>query len=306
MSSFTSFNPYDLTTRERHGHMLSAIAPRPIAFVSTMGIDGSINLAPYSFFNAFGSNPPTLIFSPSRRVRDNSLKDTLRNVKEVKECVVNIVNFKMVEQMSLASAGFEYGVSEFEKAGFAEIPSETVRPPRAKEAPVQFECKVKEVIETGKDGGAGNLVVCEITKIHIQNDVMTDGKIDIRKIDLVGRMGGNWYVRASNDALFELPGLKDAKVIGIDALPERIRTSERLTGNQLARLGSLPHLPSKEALKQFEQHPDTQLMFKRFQHNDQAHNEHLLLNSVEEYMISNQIEEALMLLMLYYKVPAAV
>ncbi len=254
-----TIDPREIKTGQLHAHMLSAIAPRPIAFASTIDKEGNPNLSPYSFFNAFGSKPPTLIFSPARRVRDNTIKHTLENVYETMEVVINVVTYEMVQQASLASCEYPRGVSEFEKAGFTPVASEMVKPFRVKESPVQFECKVKQVIETGHEGGAGNLVICEILLMHISEDVLNDqGLIDQHKIDLVARCGQNWYCRASGNALFEVakPNLKLG--IGYDNIPAEIRNSEVLTGNDLGQLGNVESLPSAEEIKIFEQIPEIQ------------------------------------------------
>lgn len=230
-----------------HAYLLGAVAPRPIAFVSTVDKDGNVNLSPFSFFNVFGSNPPIAIFSPARRGRDNTVKHTFENVLEVKEAVINIVNYPMVNQASLASTEYPRGVNEFLKAGFTMEPSQKVQPPRVKESPVQMECIIREVIETGKEGGAGNLVIAEIVLIHISEDILdNEGRIDQHKIDLVGRLGGDWYVRASGNALFEVEKPLTRLGIGIDQIPETIRFSKELTGNHLGMLGNVEQVPDPE------------------------------------------------------------
>jgi len=204
-NEYISFNPGETAIPEFHGLMLGAVAPRPIALASTIDSDGRPNLSPFSFFNAFGANPPVLIFSPSRRGKDNTTKHSYENVKEVPEAVINVVNFDMVNQMNEASADYPRGVNEFEMVGFTMQPSELVRPPRVKESPVQFECKVVQVIETGYEHGAGNLVICEILRMHVNTEVLDrEGKVDPNRIDLIGRLGGDYYVRATGDALFTL------------------------------------------------------------------------------------------------------
>lgn len=247
-----TINPKEIKTGELHAYMLGAIAPRPIAFASTMDKNGNPNLSPFSFFNAFGSKPPIVVFSPARRVRDNTIKHTLENVLETKEVVINVVNYAMVQQTSLSSCEYPKGVSEFEKAGFTPLPSKLVKPFRVKESPVQMECKVLNVIETGDSGGAGNLVVCEILLMHINDDILDENrKINPHKIDLVARMGGDYYCRASGNAVFEVakPNLKLG--IGIDNIPADIRNSEVLTGNDLGILGNAEILPSKEEVEVF-------------------------------------------------------
>lgn len=256
-------DPADISTPKLHGYMLGAIAPRPIAFASTIDKDGKVNLSPYSFFNAFGSNPPTLIFSPARRVRDNTIKHTLENVMEVPEVVINVVSYKMVQQMSLASTEYAKGVNEFIKSGFTEEKSIKVKPPRVKESPVQFECKVKDIIHTGKEGGAGNLIVCEIVLVHV-NDVVLDEnqRIDQHKIDLVGRLGANWYCRASGNALFEVEKPISSLGIGVDAIPENIRLSPILTGNHLGQLGNVNAMPEQAKIDAFRNSPEREVLMQ--------------------------------------------
>ena len=238
---------------EVHGYLVGAVGPRPIAFASTIDAEGRPNLAPFSFFNVFGANPPMCIFSPARRGRDNTTKDTFHNVKAVPEVVINVVTYDMVMQTSLASTEYPAGVNEFVKAGFTAIPSEKVRPFRVKESPVQFECVVKQVIETGTGGGAGNLVICEIVLIHIDERVLGEnGRIDQRKIDLVGRMGGAFYVRAHGDALFEQPQPAKEIGIGVDVLSKEVRDSHFLTGNDLGRLGASLTIPDETSVNEYK------------------------------------------------------
>lgn len=249
-----SFKPKDKTVPELHAYLQSGVAPRPIAFASTVDAEGNPNLSPFSFFNIFGSNPPIAIFSPARRVRGNTIKHTLENVREVPEVVLNVVNYSMVQQASLASTEYAKGVNEFLKSGFTPIASEMVRPFRVKESPMQLECIVKEIIDTGTEGGAGNLIVCEIVNIHVSEDVLNDkGQIDQHKIDLVARLGGDWYVRASGDALFEVAKPLTTMGIGVDALPESIRLSKVLSGNDLGQLGNTEKLPTEEEVTEFIQ-----------------------------------------------------
>lgn len=246
-------DPKKSTVPEVHRAMLGAIAPRPIAFASTIDQHGMPNLSPFSFFNAFGANPPTLVFSPSRRGRDNTTKHTYDNLKEVPEVVINTVSFDIVQQMSLASTEYPKGVNEFEKSGLTPIPSELIKPFRVKESPVQFECKVNRIIETGTGGGAGNLVICEILLIHIADEVLDEhGLIDPNKIDLVGRHGGDYYTRTSGKALFVVEKPLQKLGIGIDALPEKIRNSTYLSGNDLGKLGNIESFPSKEDVESYK------------------------------------------------------
>lgn len=248
-----TIGPKDLPLAEFHNALLTAIAPRPICFASTIDAAGNPNLSPFSFFNIFGSNPTRFIFSPARRVRDNTIKHTLENVMETREVVINVVNYAMVQQMSLASCEYPKNVDEFTKAGFTPIASEKVKPFRVKESPVQFECKVVDIIETGKEGGAGNLVIAEMILMHIHPSVLTaDGKLDQHKLDLVGRLGSDWYVRASGNALFEVP--KPAKNLGIgfDQLPENIKYSKILSGNNLGMLANVEQLPDADTIAIFQ------------------------------------------------------
>ena len=237
----------DLSPVQLQDYLQYAIAPRPICFASTIDVDGNINLSPFSFFNMFSTKPPICVFSPARRVRDNTTKHTLENVLEVKECVINIVDYDMVQQMSLASTEYGKGVNEFEKAGFTMLKSELVSPPRVAEAPVQFECIVNQVIPLGESHGAGNLVLAEIKLIHIHENILNDeGKIDQQKIDLVARLGGDWYCRVTAENLFKVAKPIAKLGIGVDALPKSVRLSKVLTGNDLGMLGNVEHLPSDE------------------------------------------------------------
>lgn len=246
-----TIDPKDIPVSELFGHLTGAVGPRPIAFASTIDKDGKVNLAPFSFFNVFGANPPILVYSPSRSGRDNTTKNTLDNVLEVAECTVNMVNYAMVQQMSLASTAYAKGVNEFVKAGLTELASETVTPPRVAESPVQFECKVIEVKALGDQGGAGNLVICEILKMHIDKNILTDaGAIDPLKIDQVSRMGANWYSRAK-EGLFEVPKPIAKTGIGVDQIPENIRLSDILTGNDLGMLGNVEQLPTQAQIDTF-------------------------------------------------------
>jgi len=236
--------PGEIKTGELHSYLLGAVAPRPICFASTVDKDGNPNLSPFSFFNVFGSNPTTLIFSPARRVRDNTVKHTLLNIRETGEVVINVVNYAMVQQASLSSCEYPKGVDEFEKSGFTKLASEKVKPFRVAESPVQMECKVRDIIETGTEGGAGNLIICEVLVMHINDAVLDEKKhIDPNKIDLVARMGGDFYCRASGTAVFEVAKPHTQLGIGVDALPESIRKSNVLTGNNLGQLANVHEIP---------------------------------------------------------------
>lgn len=245
-----TIDPQLFNQQKLHRLLLGSIAPRPIAFASTVDKNGKPNLSPFSFFNAFGVNPTTLIFSPSRRGRDNTTKHTFQNIMEVPEVVINMVNFDMVQQMSLASTEYPKGVNEFEKAGLTPMASLKVKPFRVKESPVQFECNVRQVIETGDGPGAGNLVICEIVKMHIVEGILDEqGEIDVDKIDLVGRLGGDYYVRTSGQAKFIVPKPLSKLGIGIDQLPDFIKFSAFLNGNHLGLLGNIEKLPEPNELE---------------------------------------------------------
>ena len=243
--------PEDFENAPLYAHLVGAVQPRPIAFASTVDSDGNVNLSPYSFFNVFSANPPVLIFSPVRRGRDGTLKDTLINVQQTGEVVINIVNYDMVQQMSLSSTEYDKDTNEFIKAGLTPLDSEIVKAPRVAESPVQFECKVLEIKELGTDGGAGNLVICEVVCIHINDDVLDENQnIDPFKIDTVARMGGNWYCR-SKDAMFEVKKPTRNHGVGVDALPEHARNSDILTGNDFGKLGNLNELPEDDEVLAF-------------------------------------------------------
>ena len=236
--------PGEIKTAQLHAYLLGAVAPRPICFASTIDSEGNSNLSPFSFFNVFGSKPPICIFSPARRVRDNTIKHTLENVYDTKEVVINVVNYNIVQQMNLASCEYPKGTDEFIKAGFTPVKSDLVKPFRVKESPVQLECKLLQVIETGKEGGAANLIICEVVCMHIDDNILDEqGKIDPNKIDLVARMGGDYYCRASGSAIFEVHKPNVELGVGVDALPAFIRNSKILTGNNLGTLGNCTSIP---------------------------------------------------------------
>ena len=246
-----TIDPKSIETAKLQGYLQSSVGPRPIAFASTMDSEGNPNLSPFSFFNVFSANPPILIFSPARRVRDNSIKHTLINAESTREVVINVVNFDMVQQTSLASTEYAEGVNEFLKSGFTSIPSEVVKPFRVKESPVQFECKVTQIIPLGSEGGAGNLILCEVLRIHIDERILDEnGAIDQYKIDLVSRLGANWYSR-SNQGLFEVPKPLTTQGIGVDAIPDFIKESTVFDGNDLGMLGNIEALPTLEEVSIF-------------------------------------------------------
>lgn len=248
-----SINPKEIEIPKLHRYLLGSIGPRPIAFASTIDSKGNINLAPFSFFNVFSANPPIMIFSPARSGRTNESKDTYNNVKEVPEVVINVVTHDMVHQMSLASSPYGSDVSEFEKAGFTSLESDMITPPRVKESPVQFECKVNEVIELGDQGGAGNLIICEVLRIHVKESLLDQNEmIDQHKIDLVSRMGGNWYCRADKNSMFEIQKPITTCGIGFDALPKDIRNSSILSGNDLGQLAGIEQLPNETDVNEYK------------------------------------------------------
>ncbi|MSP08011.1 MAG: flavin reductase family protein [Chitinophagaceae bacterium] len=246
-----SIDPKDVSSAKLQGYLQSAVGPRPIAFASTIDKNGVPNLSPFSFFNIFSANPPILIFSPARRVRDNSIKHTLINAEATREVVINVVNFDIVHQTSLSSSEYPDGVNEFVKAGFTAIPSLMVKPYRVAQSPVQFECKVNEIISLGTQGGAGNLVICEIVKMHISESVLDEnGNIDPVKIDLVSRMGGSWYSRA-NQGLFQVAKPITTLGIGVDQIPNFVKESSVFNGNDLGKLGNIEALPTTEEINIF-------------------------------------------------------
>lgn len=291
-------DPKEISPVHLHKTILGSIGPRPIAFASTIDKQGNPNLSPFSFFNAFGVNPSTLIFSPSRRGRDNTVKHTYENVKDVPEVVINVVNYAMVQQTSLASTEYDKGVDEFVKAGFTPLPSKKIKPYRVKESPVQYECKVREVIETGDKGGAANLVICEILYIYIHEDLLDKNDLpDQTKIDLVGRMGDSYYVRAHGDALFQVEKPIARKGMGIDKLPEKIKNSKALTGNDLGKLGNTEQLPTLEEIEKIKQEKAVATIFETCGYDNQ-----LLLLKLHEYaktlLDKGEVTKALYVLML--------
>jgi flavin reductase (DIM6/NTAB) family NADH-FMN oxidoreductase RutF len=281
-----TLDPKELTVQVLQKYLQNAIAPRPICFASTMSKDGKPNLAPFSFFNIFSSNPPILVFSPALSGRTGATKDTLDNVLEVPEVVVNMVNYEMVHQMSLASSPFPKGINEFEKANFTPIQSDLIKPLRVKEAPVQLECKVIEVKSLGEKGGAGNLVICEVIRMHIQDNILDENKqIDTKKIDLVSRMGDNWYCRAHGDSLFEVQKPITSIGIGIDSFPESIKHSKVLSGNNLGLLGSVEALPANEELTAYKS------SLKKFNNEEEKH------QYAKTLLEANKVKEAWLVLL---------
>jgi flavin reductase (DIM6/NTAB) family NADH-FMN oxidoreductase RutF len=272
-----TINPQEVPVPILHHYLQGAVAPRPIAFASTIDKEGNINLSPFSFFNLFGTKPPTLIFSPNRRVRDATNKHTLENVQEVDEVVINMVDFAMVEQMSLASCEYPKGTNEFIKAGFTEVSSVLVKPPRVKESKAVFECKVKQIISLGEEGGAANLVICEVILAHFSEDILDEkGRIDQRKTDWVARMGGDWYARAFGEALFEIPKPSSQRGIGVDMIPEFIKSNPLFTGNDLGRLGNIEQLPDTAEIEAFKVN----------------HNQENLLQLTKRFLTEGKIKDA--------------
>ena len=270
LKAMITIDPKDIPVPKLHGYLQSAVSPRPIAFASTIDKDGKVNLSPFSFFNVFSSNPPILVFSPSRRVRDNTTKHTLQNVLEVPEVVINIVSYSMVQQASLSSVEFPKGINEFKKSGLTEVASQLVKPPRVGESPVSFECKVNQIIPLGTEGGAGNLILCEILLIHFKEEIFdANGKIDPQKMDAVARMGGDYYCRAHGESIFEVPKPSDKQSIGFDQIPESIRNSKILSGNDLGMLGNVERLPDLSEVEKMKQ--SDELLIARQNGKDAVH-----------------------------------
>ena len=248
--------PEETQTKDLHQFLVGSIAPRPIAFVSTVDEEGNPNLAPYSFFNAFSSNPPILVFSSNRRVSNNTTKDTLSNVMATKEVVINVVNYDIVRQMAVTSVEFPSDINEFEKAGLTTIASEKVKPFRVKESPVQMECKVKEIITLGDHGGAGHLILCEVVMMHIAEHVVDDNnRINPHKLDLMGRLGRAYYVRASGDAIQTIVQSVTEITIGYDKLPQKVQNSSVLRGNELGMLAGIKQIPDSGAIEAAKEDP---------------------------------------------------
>ena len=293
-----TFNPQEISVQRLHQLLLGSIGPRPIAFASTMNLAGQANLAPFSFFNVFSANPPILIFSPARSGRTNETKDTYKNVKELPEVVINIVNFDIVHQMSLASSPYSPGISEFEKAGLTPISSETIQPFRVAEAPVQFECRVNEVKELGHEGGAGNLIICEVLRMHVREDLIDEkGLIDQHKIDLVSRMGGDWYVRANEQSMFEIKKPITTCGIGFDALPIDIRNSRVLSGNDLGQLAGIEELPNETDVNEYKLIELSELFVSL--ENDAIELEAQLHQKAKALLSENKLEEAWLTLLAF-------
>ena len=281
-----SFEPHVLSPVQLQSYLQTAIAPRPIAFASTIDINGKPNLSPFSFFNVFSSNPPILVFSPARRVRNNTVKHTLINCEATKQVVINIVDYSIVQQMSLSSTEYPDGVNEFVKSGLTMLPSDMIKPYRVAESPVQFECKVNEIIALGNQGGAGNLIICEVVKIHIKENILDEnGMIDQQKIDLVARLGSNWYTRA-NEGLFEVEKPLITLGIGVDQIPDFIKESKVFDGNDLGKLGNIETLPTEEEINIFVKN---NVAVKGVLSSDDTEKIHL---KAKEYLNNNEVLSA--------------
>lgn len=284
-------DPKLISAPELHGYMLGVIAPRPIAWASTLDAKSNVNLAPYSFFNVFSSNPPTLILSPALP-RDGKKKHTLLNAEATGEIVINIVSYPVVEQMSLSSTAYAQGVNEFVKSGLTEVASEKVSPPRVGESIAAFECKVKEVKALGENPGAGNLIIAEVVLAHFKDEILDENeKPDPYKADLVGRMGGDWYARAHGDSIFKLPKPNRNLGIGVDQIPDNIRNSFVLTGNNLGRLGNVSELPKEEQIEGFSRENEIQEIKTRFE-NDQESFENHLHELAQKFLENDEVEKA--------------
>jgi flavin reductase (DIM6/NTAB) family NADH-FMN oxidoreductase RutF len=286
-----SLDPKELTVQRLHQLLLGAVGPRPIAFASTIDESGRPNLAPFSFFNVFSANPPILVFSPARSGRTGQSKDTFNNAKAIPEVVINVVNYPMVHQMSLASSPYAPGVDEFVKAGFTPIASDKIKPFRVAEAPVQFECKIQQIIELGQDGGAGNLIICEVVQLHIQENLLNEnGLIDQHKIDLVARMGADWYCHANSQSMFEIKKPITTCGIGYDALPQDIKSSQILSANNLGQLAGIEALPNETDVNEYKL-LELSTLFLELEH-DAAALEQALHKRAQELLTANQLEEA--------------
>ncbi|MAQ31225.1 MAG: flavin reductase [Flavobacteriales bacterium] len=283
-------HPNKVSIKELHHYLLSSVAPRPIALASTIDLNGNKNISPFSFFNVFSANPPIAIFSPARRVRNNTTKDTLCNIQAVREVVINVVNFNLVEQTSLSSVEYSSEIDEFIKAGLTPVKSKKIKPFRVEESPIQMECKVTDIIELGKEGGAGNLIICKIVLIHINKNILNnEGQIDQNKLQLVGRMGSNWYSKGFDNALFEIEKPVKGIAIGFDQIPNWIKASPKFTRNDLTKLASVNTIPEKNKIEEFIKNNKI-LNFK---------NQSAIEEKAKGYLNSNEIELAWQCLLAY-------
>jgi flavin reductase (DIM6/NTAB) family NADH-FMN oxidoreductase RutF len=267
-----TIEPGTISTADFHQYLLSAVAPRPIAFASTIDEDGNANLAPYSFFNCFSSNPPILVFSSNRKVQGNTTKDTLHNVQATGEVVINVVTYNIVRQAAVAGIEFPKEISEFAKTGLTPIASDLVKPFRVKESPVHMECKVKQILPMGDQGGAGHLIICEIVKMHIDEAILDEnGRIDPHKIDLMGRMGRAYYVRASGESIYTIIQPQNVIGIGYDNLPDGIKNSNILTGNDLGQFAGMTHTPDNESIQLLKNEPHIQQLLQHKNPQEELH-----------------------------------
>jgi len=294
MKKFKTINPANYSTKDLHKILLSSVTPRPIALASTVDASGNVNLSPFSYFNVFSADPPILIFSPANRVTDNSKKDTLRNVNEVKEVVINLVDRYIVEPTSLSSVYFEKNIDEFLKSGLTKIDSNHIKPPRVLESPISFECKVNKIVALGDNGGAGNLVICEILTIHIDEKYLNDnGDIDPLKLNLVARMGENYYLDVKKESLFEIKKPVGQEAIGVDSLPSHTRNSLILSNNDLARLGNIEKTPTTLLINEFKQDEEIKKIIILADRNEKIK---LLHQRVKEFLKNDDLNSAVLTL----------
>ena len=294
MKKFKTINPIDYSTKDLHKILLSSVTPRPIALASTIDTNGVVNLSPFSYFNVFSANPPVLIFSPANRVTDNSKKDTLINISKVKEVVINLVDYNIVEPTSLSSVYFEKNVDEFLKSGLTKMESIKVKPPRVLESPVSYECKVNDVISLGNNGGAGNLIICEVLMIHINEEFLNEnGDIDPLKLNLVARMGENYYLDIKKESLFEIKKPVGVNAIGVDSLPNHASESLILSINDLARLGNIEEIPSLDLINQFKEDNDIKKIISL---PDQVEKIKILHHKVKEFLNNDDLNSAVLTL----------
>ena len=294
MKKFKTINPIDYSTKDLHKILLSSVTPRPIALASTIDTNGIVNLSPFSYFNVFSANPPVLIFSPANRVTDNSKKDTLINIGKIKEVVINLVDYKIVEPTSLSSVYFEKNIDEFLKSGLTKMESIKVKPPRVLESPVSYECKVNDIISLGNNGGAGNLIICEVLMIHINEEFLNEnGDIDPLKLNLVARMGENYYLDVKKESLFEIKKPVGVNAIGVDSLPNHASESLILSTNDLARLGNIEEIPSLDLINQFKEDNDIKKIISL---PDQVEKIKILHLRVKEFLNNDDLNSAVLTL----------
>ena len=294
MKKFKTINPIDYSTKDLHKILLSSVTPRPIALASTIDSDGVVNLSPFSYFNVFSANPPVLIFSPANRVTDNSKKDTLNNISKVKEVVINLVDYNIVEPTSLSSVYFEKNIDEFLKSGLTKMESIKVKPPRVLESPVSYECKVNDVISLGNNGGSGNLIICEVLMIHINEEFLNEnGDIDPLKLNLVARMGENYYLDVKKESLFEIKKPVGVNAIGVDSLPNHASESLILSHNDLARLGNIEEIPNIDLINQFKEDNDIKKIISLVDHKEKIK---LLHFRVKEFLNNDDLNSAVLTL----------